>query len=301
VRTAGLQALVQDLGREGQASQGVSASGALDRGALRAANRLAGNAAGVAAIEIVGGGFEIESHGESVAAVTGAEGPLTLVTREGREWPLARWQAFALGDGDRLRVGPPARGLRSYLAVRGGLAVAPVLGSASTDTLARIGPPALAAGTRLSVGVAAHGIVGAPEEPPASLPTAGSEVVLDVVMGPRTDWFTDEAIAWFAQQAWTVTPQSNRVGLRLAGEVPLARIHSAELPSEGTVPGSIQVPPSGQPVLFLADHPLTGGYPVIAAVAPHHLDLLGQVPVGALLRFRPLRPFRAIEAASPIP
>lgn len=301
VRATGLQALLQDLGREGQASQGVSVSGALDRGALRAANRLAGNAPGGAAIEIVGGGFEVVSHGDSVAAVTGAEGPLVLITPDGGQRALARWQALALADGDRLQVGPPTAGLRSYLAVRGGFAVTPVLGSAATDTLARIGPPALAAGMRLAIQPALHGVVGAPEAAPAALPTTAAEVVLDVVMGPRTDWFTEDAVARFSQQAWTVTPQSNRVGLRLAGEVPLARRQVAELPSEGTLPGSIQVPPSGQPVLFLADHPLTGGYPVIAAVAPHHLDLLGQVPIGARLRFRPIRPFQPVEASSPTP
>lgn len=300
VRATGVQALLQDLGREGQAAQGVSVSGALDRASLRAATRLVGNAPGAVAIEIAGGGFEVESLGDTVAAVTGADGPLTLLTREGRQWPLARWQPFALAAGDRLRVGPPASGLRSYLAVRGGFAVAPVLGSASTDTLARVGPPPLAAGTTLALAQAPHAPVGLPEEPPCAWPVAGAVVELDVVMGPRTDWFTPEAVALFARQEWTVTPQSNRVGLRLAGDTPLARAAPGELPSEGTLPGSIQVPAGGQPVLFLADHPLTGGYPVIGAVAPHHRDLLGQIPIGAKLRFRPLRPFQAIaDTASP--
>ncbi len=110
-------------------------------------------------------------------------------------------------------------------------------------------------------------------------------------MGPRTDWFTPEAVAQFAGQVWRVTPQSNRVGLRLAGDTPLQRVHNTELPSEGTVRGAIQVPPSGQPVLFMADHPLTGGYPVIAAVAPYHLDRAGQIPVGASVRFNPIKVF----------
>ena len=134
-------------------------------------------------------------------------------------------------------------------------------------------------------------MVAAPELPPADLPTLEHEVVLDVVMGPRTDWFTPEAIARFAAQRWQVTPQSNRVGLRLAGEVPLDRAITGELPSEGTALGALQVPPSGQPVLFLADHPLTGGYPVIGCVAPYHLDRAGQIPVGAWLRFNPIQPF----------
>jgi allophanate hydrolase subunit 2 len=119
-------------------------------------------------------------------------------------------------------------------------------------------------------------------------------VVLDVVMGPRTDWFTPEAVALFAQQVWTVTPQSNRVGLRLAGDTPLARQQTAELASEGTALGAIQVPASGQPVLFLADHPLTGGYPVIGCVAPHHLDRAGQIPIGARIQFNPIQPFAEI-------
>lgn len=290
----GLQALFQDLGRHGQAGQGVSASGALDLGALRAANRLAGNAPGAAALEIVDGGFALRSEGETVLAVTGAQGPLARIDGTGRHWPLPRGEAFALADGDTLQIGPARAGLRSYLAVRGGFGVAPVLGSSATDTLAQVGPAPLRAGDRLAVRPTAQGVVGLPELAPA-LPTLDDTVVLDVVPGPRTDWFTDDAVALLAAQTWTVTPQSNRVGLRLAGDEPLARSWHDELPSEGTVVGAIQVPASGQPVLFLADHPLTGGYPVIAAVAPHHLDLAGQIPIGARIRFNPLCAFAPIE------
>jgi allophanate hydrolase subunit 2 len=125
-------------------------------------------------------------------------------------------------------------------------------------------------------------------------PAAGEVVTLDVVLGPRTDWFTQKGIETLAGQLWQVTPQSNRVGIRLAGDVPLERRDSAELPSEGTATGAIQVPHSGQPVLFLADHPLTGGYPVIGTVADHHLDLAGQIPVNARIRFRPIAPFAEI-------
>ena len=290
----GLQALFQDLGRHGQAGQGVSASGALDQGALRTANRLVGNAPGAAALEIVDGGFALRSHGDTVLAVTGAEGPLTRVDSAGLRWPLPRHAAVALADGDQLEIGAPTAGLRAYLAVRGGFGVAPVLGSCATDTLAQVGPAPLRAGERLPVRATSRGVVGAPELPPA-LPSLQETVVLDVVPGPRTDWFTEEAIALFAAQTWTVTPQSNRVGLRLAGAQPLARSRHDELPSEGTALGAIQVPASGQPVLFLADHPLTGGYPVIAAVAPHHLDLAGQIPIGARIRFNPIRAFAPIE------
>jgi KipI family sensor histidine kinase inhibitor len=289
IRAAGLQALLQDGGRHGQAKQGVSASGAMDRRSLQAANRLVGNASDAACIEIAYGGFQLACRGDAVVAVTGADGPVTLTRADGAAWPLPRYQPVALADGDVLSLGEPQAGIRSYLAVRGGFDVAPVLGSLSTDTLARVGPPAVATGDVLPVrAVSAGALVGAAEAAPAGLPTVQQEVVLDIVLGPRTDWFTPEAVALLCSQSWAVTPQSNRVGIRLAGEVPLARANHAELPSEGTAYGALQVPPSGQPVLFLADHPLTGGYPVIASVATHHLDRAGQIPVNARVRFNPI-------------
>ena len=242
-------------------------------------------------LETVGGGLSLQSQGETVVAITGADAPLTVTTGSGQRWSVPRYQAVALADGDQLTVGQPVAGARCYVAVRGGFAVTPVLGSACTDTLANVGPAALAVGQVLPVRPADRKAVAAPELPPESLPTTEQEVVLDVELGPRTDWFTPEAVALLSAQRWQVTPQSNRVGLRVAGEQPLARAVAGELPSEGTPLGAIQVPPSGQPVLFLADHPLTGGYPVIGCVAPHHLDLAGQIPVGAWIRFNPIRAF----------
>ncbi|MCX7277721.1 MAG: 5-oxoprolinase subunit PxpB [Burkholderiales bacterium] len=292
VRATGLQTLFQDLGRHGQAGQGVSASGAMDPTALKAANRLVGNASNSAALETVGGGLQLQSQGENVVAVTGADAPLTVTTAAGRRWSVPRYQAVALADGDTLAVGQPEAGARCYVAVRGGFDLPPVMGSCATDTLANVGPAPLAAGDVLGVRPApASMVVGAVELPPEDLPTLQQEVVLDVVMGPRTDWFSAAAVERLAAQRWQVTAQSNRVGLRLAGEVPLDRATTGELPSEGTALGALQVPPSGQPVLFLADHPLTGGYPVIACVAPYHLDRAGQIPVGAWLRFNPIRTF----------
>jgi allophanate hydrolase subunit 2 len=123
-------------------------------------------------------------------------------------------------------------------------------------------------------------------------------VVLDVVLGPRTDWFSADAVDVLTGQSWLVSPRSNRVGLRLEGES-LTRVIDAELPSEGTVAGAIQIPPNGQPVLFLADHPLTGGYPVIGSVATHHLPLAGQLPPGARIRFNVLGPFTEYTAGNP--
>ncbi|MBY4896121.1 5-oxoprolinase/urea amidolyase family protein [Cupriavidus sp. AU9028] len=300
VKGTGLLTVFQDLGRPGQAGQGVSASGAMDRSSLMTANRLAGNPSDAAALETVGGGLQLQSVGETVVAVTGAQAPLTLRSADGRQWSVPAWQPIALADGDTLTIGQPVAGARCYVAARGGFAVDPVLGSCATDTLANVGPAPLAVGDVLPLREAAAGaVVGAHALPPEGLPTAAEDVVLDVVLGPRTDWFTAESVARLAQQRWQVTPQSNRVGLRLHGETPLERAITGELPSEGTVLGALQVPPSGQPVLFLADHPLTGGYPVIGAVAPHHLDRAGQIPVGAWLRFNvisafeDLRPFAA--------
>ena len=297
VRATGLLTVFQDLGRHGQAGQGVSASGAMDQAALKSANRLVGNASNLPALETVGGGLALQSVGENVVAVTGADAPLTITTAQGQRWSTPSYAAVALADGDTLTVGQPVAGARCYVAVRGGYQVAPVLGSAATDTLAHVGPPALQAGQLLAVQPAAHAVTAAPELPPAHLPAVDAEVVLDVELGPRTDWFTPEAVALLASQRWQVTPQSNRVGLRLAGDVALTRAITAELPSEGTPLGAIQVPASGQPVLFLADHPLTGGYPVIGCVAPHHLDLAGQIPVGAWIRFNPVRSFEELTPA----
>jgi KipI family sensor histidine kinase inhibitor len=296
----GVQALFQDGGRPGLAAQGVSASGALDKAALRLANRLVGNDVNGPVIEIVGGGFEFTSRGASVVSITGADGTVTITSEAGRDRRVGRSQAIALDSGDRVRLGEPAAGVRSYLAARGGFVADPVLGSVSTDTLAGIGADALAAGQLVGIASVRQGVVGAPESAPVRLPDASQVVVLDVVMGPRTDWFTSESVELLGQQRWVVTPQSSRVGLRLLGATPLVRTHEMELPSEGTLPGSIQIPPNGQPVLFLADHPLTGGYPVIAAVAPHHLDLAGQIPIGTAVRFRPIRPFTVVETSSPV-
>jgi KipI family sensor histidine kinase inhibitor len=295
VCASGLQTVFQDLGRHGQAGQGVSASGAMDQGACRTANRLVGNMSDAACLETVNGGLRLRSRGDNVVAVTGADAPLTLNTAAGACWSVSRYRAVALADGDELAIGEPSAGTRCYVAARGGFAVAGVLGSCSTDTLAHVGPPPVASGDVLALHPVVHGAIVETEAlAPNDQPSAHEDVVLDVVLGPRTDWFTPEAVVLLSRQRWRVTPQSNRIGLRLDGEQVLTRAISGELPSEGTPKGAIQVPPSGQPVLFLADHPLTGGYPVIACVAPHHLDRAGQIPVNAWVRFNPIRPFEPV-------
>lgn len=296
VLATGIQTVFQDLGRFGQAKQGVSASGAMDHNALKTANRLVGNESGAACLESVYGGLKVRAHGHAEVAVTGASSSITLTAPQGRSWLVAAYEPIALNDGDQLAIGTPAEGIRTYMAVRGGFAIPPVLGSCATDTLAHVGPAPLAAGDRLLVKPVAQGaIVGDAQERLYALPKADAVVTLDIVLGPRTDWFTPQALETLCNQFWHVTPQSNRVGIRLSGDVPLERCNHNELPSEGTALGAIQVPSSGQPVLFLADHPLTGGYPVIACVASYHIDLAGQIPVNAQIRFCPISVFSEID------
>jgi KipI family sensor histidine kinase inhibitor len=304
----GLHSLIEDLGRHGHSALGVSTAGALDRASLRRANRLVGNAPSAAVIETVSGGLKVQAVGDQVLAVSGAPSELTIEpSADGepvpsRTVPMAT--PFALRDGEVLSLGQPSAGFRSYVALRGGVDAAPVLGSRSTDTMSGIGPAPLAAGQLFaSGGDAESGVVGNPEFQP-DFPGSGV-TVLDIVPGPRADWFDEEALAALCGQDWEVTPRSNRVGMRLQG-TPLQRSRKDELPSEGTVAGAIQMPPEGLPVLFLADHPITGGYPVIAVVVDHQLDLAAQVPIGGSIRFRivpehgaPERPAVQKPAASP--
>ncbi|WP_430298136.1 5-oxoprolinase/urea amidolyase family protein [Sinomonas sp. B1-1] len=281
---AGLQTTVQDLGRPGHAALGVSVSGALDRGALRRANRMVGNEPGAAALEVLLGGLELRAEADQILAITGAETTLTATAPNGAAREAPRDEPFALLAGETLALGTAGAGLRAYVAVRGGLDVPPALGSRSADSLSGIGPAPLADGQMLAVlPVRGAHVVGHPEVPP-QLPEAVTE--LRVLPGPRDDWFTDASKAALFDEEWTVTPQSSRVGLRLDG-APLERSREGELTSEGTARGSLQVPASGLPVLFLADAPVTGGYPVIGVVVDADLDLAAQLPPGAAVRFVP--------------
>jgi biotin-dependent carboxylase-like uncharacterized protein len=287
-------ATVQDLGRPGHAALGVGASGAADRRSLRLANRLVGNPEGAAAIEMTFGGFAARFETLTRVALAGApcEARITPVGAafEGRGVPPT---GFTIGThapayvpaGAELRVRTPASGVRTYLAVAGGIDVPAVLGSRSTDTLAGLGPPRLAAGARLAIGAS-------PGDPPgvdvAPIPSPATDPTLRLLPGPRADWFVEEALDRLVHTAWEVTADSDRVGMRLAGP-PLERradFADRELPSEGMVEGALQVPPDGRPVLFLADHPVTGGYPVIAVVAEDDVAAAAQVRPGGRVRFR---------------
>ncbi|GAA4973467.1 biotin-dependent carboxyltransferase family protein [Kineococcus glutinatus] len=271
---------VQDLGRPGLLRWGVGVSGAADRGSLRLANSLVGNPPGHACVEVVLGGLAVRARQRCVVAVAGAPAPARL---DGG--PVGHASVLVLHPGQVLRLGTAAAGLRSYLAVRGGVDVEPVLGSRSRDTLAGIGPAPLGAGDVLPVGAPP---VGFPRVRTAVVPVPiTGELTLGVRPGPRADRFADPA-ALFAG-TWRVSPQSDRVGVRLdrADGPALQRADDVELPPEGVALGSLQVPPSGQPVLFLADHPVTGGYPVVGVVAAADVDRAAQARPGQLVRFRP--------------
>ncbi len=281
----GLQLLIEDLGRPGFNSMGVSGAGAADRTALRRGNRLVGNAESAAGLESFGGGAVLRVIGDGVAAVTGAAGSITVTGADGTIHRPRLGEAFAIADGDELELGGTDQGARRYLALRGGIDVDTALGSASTDTLAGLGPAALDRGSRLSLHdprTAPH-LVDPHPRSECALPRPGQTVTITVTLGPREDWFTSAGIETLLSQEWTVTHESDRVGLRLSGQVALERARTGELPSEGAVTGALQVPPNGQPVLFGPDHPLTGGYPIIASV--DDVDFAAQLPPGVRLRF----------------
>jgi biotin-dependent carboxylase-like uncharacterized protein len=263
-------ATIQDRGRAGQAALGVSASGACDRSAYELANRLVGNHPGAAALEVTFGGLVVHADVDLVVAITGA--PCTGV-------PLNA--PATVRAGEVLRLGPPTSGLRTYLAVRGGIDVPPVLGSRSTDLLSGLGPAPLTRGETLPVGCAVEPMPGVDLAPVAHPP--GGTIALRVTPGPRRDWFTDAGWESLLSQTYHVSSNSNRVGVRLDGSA-LERARTDELASEGMARGAIQIPPSGTPVIFLVDHPVTGGYPVIAYVAEADLDACAQLRPGQPVR-----------------
>lgn len=276
VLDAGPLTTVQDLGRRGFAHLGVPRSGAVDVAAAQYANRLVGNAVDAAVLETTLGGVALKVSGTTTVAVTGAPAAVSV---DGR--PRAFAEPVGLRPGQTLTVGPATSGLRSYLAFSGGVDVDPVLGSRSTDTLSGLGPPRLVAGAQVSLGEP----TGSPNGVDVPVVHRYPEAVrVRVLPGPRLDWFAEEAFETLTGSTYTVSPHSNRVGLRLEGPR-LPRSVSSELPSEGLVLGAVQVPASGQPLVFLNDHPTTGGYPVVAVVAPDQLGACAQLRPGSHVRF----------------
>ncbi|MFF4173599.1 biotin-dependent carboxyltransferase family protein [Streptomyces sp. NPDC001744] len=277
---AGALTTVQDLGRPGYAHLGVPRSGALDPAAVRLVNRLVGNAEGAAVLETTLDGCAVRPGRAVTAAVGGAP---CAVRVDGRPAPWGT--AFRVAAGSVLDVGPAVRGLRAYVAFGGGIGVEPVLGSRSTDLLSGLGPAPLGGEEVLPLGPGtdAPGPVDAPP-----WPGPPEVLVLRVRFGPRDAWFTPGALRTLATRAYRVSPASNRIGLRLEGPA-LERALPGEPASEGMVLGAVQVPPDGRPVVFLADHPTTGGYPVVGVVREADLGAAAQAVPGTAVRFVPVR------------
>lgn len=281
----GPSVLVEDLGRPGRAALGVGPSGAADRDALGLGNRLVGNAETAAGLEILLGGCRVLAvGGDLLVAVSGAEPPLDV---DGTR--VAPRSVVLLRAQQVLRLGTPATGLRTYLAVRGGIGVAPVLGSRSTDTLGGIGPGPVQAGDVLPVAAETVGfpLVGAVAGPAGVV----SPVSVHVAPGPYDD--LDRAHDLFGD--WTVSGDSDRTGIRLEG--PALRHDARRWPATGVVRGTVQLPPSGQPVVLFADHPVTGGYPVIGVVLDAEVDRLAQVRPGERVRLLEAPPNQLAAAA----
>jgi biotin-dependent carboxylase-like uncharacterized protein len=277
---AGALTTVQDRGRPGHAHLGVPRSGALDAPAAALGNRLVGNPVEAAVLETTLNGCALRPRSAVVVAVTGAPCPVTVDGRPAPWGAPVRVPAEALLD-----IGPARAGVRAYVALAGGVAVDPVLGSRSTDLLSGLGPPPLTDGTVLPLG-RPDGVHTRVDVVPH--PGPPSELVLRVTPGPRDDWFTASALRTLATGTYRVSSASNRIGLRTEGPS-LERAVSGELPSEGMVLGAVQVPPDGRPVVFLADHPTTGGYPVIAVVRGADLPAAAQAVPGTPVRFMVVR------------
>lgn len=278
---AGVSTSVQDLGRTGLAHLGVPTAGPADRRSFLLANRLVGNPENTPALEVTIGGLALTLSTSRYVAITGAPAPVSVDGVRVADPTLVHLRA-----GARLAVGRPWAGCRTYLAVCGGVEAERVLGSASRDSLTGLGPQPVRAGTVLGLGPA-HPVPAVPLELAFSVVPAGGAVTARFRWGPREDLFSTEDLRRLTATTWRISAQTDRVGARLTG--PPLTIGSVDLPSEGTVRGAIQIPPSGEPIVFLADHPVTGGYPVIGVVTDTDIDLVGQTLPGDELRLVPAR------------
>ncbi len=288
VLDGGLLTTVQDGGRLGWARYGIPPSGPLDRAAFRAANALVGNPLDAAALEITLTGPTLRLMRESLIAVCGASFDLWL-----NDLSVPTWHAIYVRPGQYLRFGVRRSGARAVLAISGGIALPPFLGSQSTYLTGSFGGlegRPLRAGDRLPLGepyianlYARAGRVW----PRGQRPAYTSRPTLRVILGPQDDAFTEEGVRTFLNYAYTITPQTDRMGMRLRGPR-IAHRDQTGIVSDGVVTGSIQVTPDGQPIVMLADHQTTGGYPKIATILQDDLPLLAQCLPGDTVRFRAL-------------
>jgi len=293
IRRPGVLASVQDLGRHGHRQLGICPGGALDVLALTLANRLVGNADRAAGLELTMGGCELQFEADTRIAFTGDDFGATL---DGA--PLWPFWSVPVAAGQTLRLaganagGTKKSGVRSWLAVAGGIDVPPVLGSRSTDLKAGFGGHegrALRKGDRLPTGVSTLDVTQRERRPFGirgpdwGQPEGDGAIALRVLPGPEFELFTLAAREQLWGERWRITPQSNRMGSRLEG-AELKRKRSGDMLSSGVIPGTIQVPPSGQPIILMGDAQTTGGYPRIGVVIRADLWKLAQAPLNGRLR-----------------
>ncbi|ABL03762.1 5-oxoprolinase/urea amidolyase family protein [Mycobacterium ulcerans] len=281
---SGPLAIVEDLGRAGLGHLGVGRSGAADRRSHTLANRLVANPDDWATVEVTLGGFSARVRGGDIdIAVTGAD---TDPTVNGALFGTN--SIHHVRDGSVISLGTPNAGLRTYLSVRGGISVTPVLGSRSYDVMSAIGPAPLRTGDVLPIGDRSQDYPELDQAPVAAI--TDRVVELRAIPGPRDDWFVDpEALV---HTDWVVSGQSDRVGNRLVGRPLTHRNPDRQLPSEGTTRGAIQLSPNGLPVILGPDHPITGGYPVVGVVIDDDIDKVAQVRPGQHVWLHWARPRR---------
>jgi antagonist of KipI len=288
----GLLTTIQDLGRVGLQCFGMPVSGAMDWFALRAANRLVGNPDGAAALECTVIGPAIRFDHDSVIAITGGDLSPTI-----DESPAPLWTAIGVRTGSVLAFGARRCGARAYVAVAGGIDVPVVLGSRSTHIRSQTGGlegRPLREQDRVRVGTPGREVAGliGRSLPVSVRPRYDPMPQLRMILGPQVDRFTAEAVDRLLAEPYTVSPEADRMGYRLTGAA-LPHRGPAEIITDATPPGSLQVPPDRQPILLMADHQTTGGYPKIAVVISVDLPLAAQLLPGDQLRFAPVD---AVEA-----
>lgn len=280
----GLHTTVQDLGRFGYQAQGVPVSGALDSLSVRLANALVGNPAKTPVLEALGSGPALEVAATAIrVAVAGASA--SLVTDDGKR-VIPAWQSVRLARGAVVRIVLGRESACAYLATEGGIAVAPVLGSASTYVRARLGGfqgRALRRGDL--VPVPTEQAAECEERRLPSPPAAAGDQPIRIVLGPQQERFTKAAVAALLNAEFRVSNNADRMGMRLDG--PMLRHRGGwDIVSDAIATGAIQVPGSGQPILLLADHQTTGGYPKIATIVSADLSVVGRRRPGDAIRFR---------------
>ena len=294
VITAGMQTTVQDRGRWGFQSRGVPVAGPMDPYSQRLANALVGNDADAATLEVTLVGPELEFDDERVVAVAGAEFELTV---DGRSAPTSA--AFVVAAGSRLRFGRRSRGARAYLAMAGGLAVPKIFGSRATHLVSAMGGidgRALKAGDELPLGDPMRSrrtLSARPRSPILTLPDG--HATIRVLPGPQQEYFASSALDALQSAPYTIGSNSDRMGFRLEGPA-LTHARGADIISDATPLGALQVPASGQPILLMADRQTTGGYPKIATAISADISLAGQLGPGDTISFAVCSPPEAMAA-----